>query len=192
MTPTQYNKTYHDHWPAPIRSLLDEPDISKRQSSYLALAQQGLPVDVPIMVWGWDPWTTMSMRVSYGYTWVPSALQQPIAVAPGLAVPGLAAYDPNNPPSGSLTVVDPSLPDDQISKLLPLSADLVQAAPAPAVPSQDVAVFPQGGPQPGMMIPSTMYGQQFSAGYATTQGGIKLKKVMVRLMFGWGHFWQMA
>jgi hypothetical protein len=45
------------------------------------------------------------MRQAAGYTWVPSAGQNPVEVAPGLgAVGNLAAYDPNNPPPGSIIV----------------------------------------------------------------------------------------
>jgi hypothetical protein len=38
-----------------------------------------------------------------GYTWVPSALQQPVEVAPGLTYAG-ASYDPSKPPAGSIAV----------------------------------------------------------------------------------------
>ena len=51
------------------------------------------------MAWGWDPYLVMAMRASYGYTWVPSALQPAVQMAPGLATPGLIPYDPANPPS---------------------------------------------------------------------------------------------
>ena len=38
-----------------------------------------------------------------GYTWVPSAFQNPVAAAPGLTN-GSEGYDPKNPPSGSIAV----------------------------------------------------------------------------------------
>ena len=41
------------------------------------LAQEGYTIDVPIMVWGWDPATTIAAREAMNYTWVPSALHQP-------------------------------------------------------------------------------------------------------------------
>ena len=57
------------------------------------------------MVWGWDPSIVTSMRQADGYTWVPSALQNPVEVAPDFPPSGtLAAYDPNNPPAGSIAV----------------------------------------------------------------------------------------
>jgi hypothetical protein len=46
-----------------------------------------------------------SMRQAEGYTWVPSALQTPVEDAPGLPAVGTnSAYNPNNPPSGSIPV----------------------------------------------------------------------------------------
>jgi hypothetical protein len=66
-------------------------------------------VDVPIMTWGWDPLLTMQLRMQYGYMWVPSALTPPVEVAPGIVVPGMPSYDPNNPPPLSIKVsVDPA------------------------------------------------------------------------------------
>jgi hypothetical protein len=75
-----------------------------QQSKALALATQGYKIDVPIMVWGWNPVCMMGMRKDYGYTWVPSALQPNIVIAPGLSMPGVQAYDPKNPPPGSIIV----------------------------------------------------------------------------------------
>jgi len=68
------------------------------------LADEGYTIDVPIMAWGWDPYNTMYAREQYGYTWVPSALQQPVEIVPGLTMGGVPAYDPNDPPPGSITV----------------------------------------------------------------------------------------
>jgi hypothetical protein len=70
----------------------------------MALAKQGYTIDVPIMVWQWDPLTTMVERQNYGYTWVPSGLGTPVTLPPGLSFPGLASYDPNSPPPGSIKV----------------------------------------------------------------------------------------
>ena len=54
--------------------------------------------------WGWDPYKTMQARRQYGYTWVPNMHQNPIAIAPGLSMPGTAPYNPTQPPEGSITV----------------------------------------------------------------------------------------
>ena len=69
----------------------------------MTLATQGFTVDVPIMVYHWDPCLVMALRATQGYTWVPSALQPPVLVAPGLSFNG-QAYDPNSPPVGSIKV----------------------------------------------------------------------------------------
>ena len=69
------------------------------------LASEGYSIDVPIMVWGWDPSAVTNMRQAEGYTWVPSALQAPVQMAPGLPSMGThSAYNPKNPPAGSIAV----------------------------------------------------------------------------------------
>jgi hypothetical protein len=69
-----------------------------------ALAKNGYRIDVPVMVFHWNPFQVMSIRKMYGYTWVPSALQPNIEIAPGLTSHGLTPYDPNSPPVGSIKV----------------------------------------------------------------------------------------
>jgi len=81
---------------------IDDPDARKTMATHLAA--QGYTIDVPIMVWGFDAGKTTALRQQYGYTWVPSATQQPIELAPGLSMPGMDPYDPKNPPPGSILV----------------------------------------------------------------------------------------
>lgn len=100
MTP---DEAYWAEQPAAVQALQNMP-ADQVGPAAMALAQQGYTIDVPIMVWGWDPLTTMVERQNYGYTWVPSGLQSPVDVPPGLSFPGLASYDPNNPPPGSIPV----------------------------------------------------------------------------------------
>jgi hypothetical protein len=100
MTP---DEAYWAEQPAAVQALKDMP-ADQVGPAAIALAQQGYVIDVPIMVWGWDPLTTMVERQNYGYTWVPSGLQAPVQVPPGLAFPGLPTYDPNKPPAGSIAV----------------------------------------------------------------------------------------
>jgi hypothetical protein len=81
--------------------------IALAAAQQLALAghvDQADLVDVPIMVWGWDPLLTMQTRISYGYTWVPSALAAPIEIAPGLIVPGVPSYSASQPEAGYIKV----------------------------------------------------------------------------------------
>ena len=109
-TQLEFDQAYQAAQPPEIRALMEMPDGSDldhgaKVARAAQLAQQGFPVDVPIMVWGWDPYLCMLYRQQFGYTWVPSALQPPVTVAPGLgAVGNLPAYDPNHPPAGSILV----------------------------------------------------------------------------------------
>jgi hypothetical protein len=100
MTP---DEAYWAEQPAAVQALQNMPPDQVGPAA-MALAQQGYVIDVPIMVWGWDPLTTMVERQNYGYTWVPSGLQAPVQVPPGLTFPGLPTYDPNTPPAGSIAV----------------------------------------------------------------------------------------
>jgi hypothetical protein len=68
------------------------------------LAAEGYSIDTPVMVWGWDPGKTTQLRESFGYTWVPSAMQASVTAAPGITGAGITPYDPNNPPPGSISV----------------------------------------------------------------------------------------
>ncbi len=89
--------------PEPVRALrYAKPD--EREALAQSLSKQGYAIDAPIMVWGWDPEQTMRLRTEYGYTWVPSAYQPQIQIAPGLAMPGIPSYDPTQPPPGSIRV----------------------------------------------------------------------------------------
>jgi len=100
MTPDQ---AYWAQQPAAVQAL-QNMDPADRSTTAMQLAEQGYKIDVPIMVWGWDPLTTMVERQNYGYTWVPSAMQPMVPLAPGLSFPGLQSYDPTNPPAGSIAV----------------------------------------------------------------------------------------
>lgn len=97
-----FDQAYWASQPAAVQQL-QTVNPADRMALATQLANEGYTIDVPIMVWGWDPATTMAERQALGYTWVPSALQQPIAVAPGLNFNG-QSYNPSNPPPGSITV----------------------------------------------------------------------------------------
>jgi len=101
---TAFDKAYWASEPPELQALPAIADLGQRTTRAAALATQGFIVDVPIMVWGWDPYLVMTMRENYGYTWVPSALQTNISVAPGVTQPGAVAYDPTHPPAGSIKV----------------------------------------------------------------------------------------
>ena len=99
-TPTD---AYWASQPAAVQALRYAPDDQKGAMAQ-QLASEGYAIDVPIMVWGWDPLATMIQRQEEGYTWVPSALQQSVQVAPGVSMPGEASYNPSQPPAGSIQV----------------------------------------------------------------------------------------
>ncbi len=100
MTP---DEAYWAEQPPAVQALQNMP-ADQRGAAAEALAGQGYSIDVPIMVWGWDPLTTMVMRQNYGYTWVPSGDQPNLPLPPGVSVPGLKNYDPANAPPGSILV----------------------------------------------------------------------------------------
>lgn len=100
---TSFDETYWASQPAAVQQLQNIQSPTERAQLASQLAQQGYSIDVPIMVWGWDPATTTAARESMGYTWVPSAEQQPVEVAPGLTYAG-NSYNPSQPPTGSITV----------------------------------------------------------------------------------------
>jgi hypothetical protein len=98
-----FDQAYWAAQPPAVQQLQYITDPMERQDVASQLAQEGYSIDVPIMVWGWDPQTTTDARQSMGYTWVPSAQQKPVEVAPGVTYNG-STYNPNNPPAGSITV----------------------------------------------------------------------------------------
>lgn len=75
--------------PAAVQQLREIQNQDQREQLGAELASQGYSIDVPIMVWGWDAGATTQLRQSDGYTWVPSALQQPVSAAPGVTGPGI-------------------------------------------------------------------------------------------------------
>jgi len=100
-----FDDSYWASQPAPVQALRYMQDQNQREALGTQLAHEGYSIDVPIMVWGWDPSVTMTMRQAEGYTWVPSGLQNPVEVAPGLPAMGsTAAYNPNQAPNGSIAV----------------------------------------------------------------------------------------
>lgn len=101
----QFDQAYWAAQPPAVQALQDIQDPEQRETVAAQLANEGYSIDVPIMVWGWDPSVVTSMRQADGYTWVPSALQNPVEDAPGLPAQGsVAAYNSSNPPSGSIAV----------------------------------------------------------------------------------------
>jgi hypothetical protein len=99
-----FDQGYWASQPAAVQQLQDIQNPQQRTQVAEQLAGQGYSIDVPIMVWGWDPGTTMAARQSMGYSWVPSAEQQRVEAAPGVSFAGGASYNPAQPPAGSIIV----------------------------------------------------------------------------------------
>jgi hypothetical protein len=98
-----FDQSYWANQPVAVQQLQNIQDPAQRTQVATQLAQDGYTIDVPIMAWGWDPQLTTQLRQADGYTWVPSAEQQPVEVAPGLTFAG-TSYNPAQPPAGSITV----------------------------------------------------------------------------------------
>lgn len=119
-----YDDLYWAKQPPEVQQLryIDDPD--ERWKIGGELLAKGYKLDVPIMLWGWSPETTTGLRQAYGYTWVPHAMQESIKIAPGLSMPGVEAYDPNNPPPDSIIVdTSPVLPGIMMNDFTPAERD---------------------------------------------------------------------
>lgn len=104
-TPVSEVDAYWDAQPKAVQALRDMPDGEDKDQLALNLANQGYSIDTQIMVWGWDPQMTMTMRANEGYSWVPSYGQANIPVGPGLSMPeDPTQYNPGNPPAGAIQV----------------------------------------------------------------------------------------
>jgi hypothetical protein len=105
-----FNAAYWASFPPQVAALqgmavdANAPSPGGRTITAMGLATQGFIIDTPIMIWGWDPYLTMTYRQQFGFTWVPSALQAAPTIAPGVSQPGVQPYNPNNPPPGSIKV----------------------------------------------------------------------------------------
>ncbi len=86
----------------------DDPQTiaTNRRNAALQLTSEGYLVDWPIVGEGWGPYATMQgIRVPGHWTWVPSAGQPEVPVAPGIHVPGQPDYNPDEPyPPNSIVV----------------------------------------------------------------------------------------
>jgi len=96
---------YWAEQPPAVQALRNMPDGAAKDQLALNLANQGYSIDTQIMVWGWDPQMTMTVRQNQGYSWVPAYGQPNIPVGPGLSMPDNPnIYNPGNPPVGAIQV----------------------------------------------------------------------------------------
>ncbi|MBZ5609309.1 MAG: hypothetical protein LAP38_13685 [Acidobacteriia bacterium] len=182
-TQQQFNDAYRAFLPPELRELMAMPDGSPADAAAKTqrasdLAQKGFTVDVPIMVWNWDPYLVMQLRQQFGYTWVPSALQPPITVAPGLPGFGtLSSYDPLHPPAGSIRV---SL---NLADYPPFDPP---APPAPHTPASDDPVGLQSVGALYLAVP----GETYQDGAKYTDGRGTFLKHITFTPFGRTNYWE--
>ena len=108
---TEFDALYRSLQPEKVRQLMQTP---YPQNLMLApqLVAEGYVIDIPIMVWGYDPFLTTQQRLAFGYTWVPSAGMPPIELAPGLVQGSTPQYEAGIvPPGGTLVtwVITPQM-----------------------------------------------------------------------------------
>lgn len=101
----QFNAAYWGSFAPVVQALSGlEAFSAERMDAAIALAQSGHLIDHQIQAVGASAYETMKLRELYGYTWVPSLLQPPVPIAPGIAIPGQPMYDATAPPAGSIKV----------------------------------------------------------------------------------------
>lgn len=187
---TVFDETYRASLDPRVAALLDlDPtDLTTRMTKAAGLAAEGLIIDVPIQVWGWDAYVTMNLRKIDGFTWVPSALQPSVGYSihvesgPGADNPPYIPYDPTKPPAGSIRVsTDPA-------DFPPFAAP----APAPPAPSTDLVgavafgnVYKAG---PGVIISGNSC--NVFDGEPVTQAGATYKAKVTKSPFGIVVMWE--
>jgi len=176
-TQTAFDQAYWASQPPEIRALPGIASQDDRVSSAANLAARGFTIDVPIMVWSWDAYLVMKLRADGGYSWVPSALQQAVTIAPGLGAPGAVPYDPNNPPAGAIKV----------------SLNLGDYPPYPAPAAPSTATAPSSDPVGAQSIGNiylTTPGDTYAAGAQVTDSRGTFQKVVTITPFGRSSYWE--
>jgi hypothetical protein len=176
-TQQQFDQAYWASQPPEVQALPGIADPTQRATQAATLATNGFTIDVPIMVWGWDAYLVMQMRAQFGYTWVPSALQPPVTIAPGLTGPGVVAYDPLHPPAGSIKV-----------------STNIQDYPPYIAPPQPTPQTPAGDDPVGLQSVGTIYlsvpGETYPDGATFTDSRGTFQKHMVVTPFGRNAYWE--
>ena len=169
------NDIYWAAQPPALQALRSESDEVSKAKLAESLAKDGYKIDVPIMVWGWDALKAMKLRADFGYTWVPSALQPNIQIAPGLVMYGMIPYDPDNPPPGSIKVS--------------LKAEDYPAFVKPAEKPQQITESPVGPQSIGSLYLTTV-GDKYPAGSVVNEPRGKFIKRISLTPFGSQAFWE--
>lgn len=148
-----FDEAYRASLPPQVAALLDISDSVARMATAQGLAAAGFIIDVPIQVWGWNPYATMAYRLIDGFTWVPNALQPSVGydVGQASAGPPYVPYDPSKPPASSIRVsVNPA----DFPPYIP-------PAPKPDLPAPGAAKF----------VGELSFGNTYKAGPGTVING---------------------
>jgi hypothetical protein len=172
-----FDAAYWASQPPEIQALQSIADPEQRADQAAELATNGFTIDVPIMVWGWDPYLVMTLRAQSGYTWVPSALQPPVSIAPGLTQPGVVSYNPLDPPPGSILV------STNIADYPPFTPP---PQPTPQTPSGSDPVGLQSVGEIYLSVP----GETYPNGATFTDSRGTFQKHVVVTPFGRSSYWE--
>lgn len=167
-TPEQFDAAWHAAQPVEVQLLIHNTPVGDARDAALDALAAKYALDAQILHYGvkpgaededTTPYWVMRARGWYGYTWVP-ALGQPFnQTPPGITVPGRPSYDPSNPPTGSIKVVDPA------------NCDLAVEYP-PAVPPTP-APAPSATPMVDLSQPWPDQDKDGKKAYYATQAGRK-------------------
>jgi hypothetical protein len=138
MDANQFNEAYWLSQPPEVQKLRSLQGEA-RSVEAVNLAIRGFCIDKWIQADGHDAYPVMFARELYGYAWVPSILQEPVPVVPGIDPPagsGWKKYDPTNPPVGSIKVS---------TKMEDFSPFVLPTPPTPQVPVDAKPGLPIGG-----------------------------------------------
>lgn len=192
-TQQQFDQAYWASQPPEIQAF-ETIDPAQRAAQAATLATSGFIIDVPIMVWGWDPYLVMMQRAQYGYTWVPSALQPPIGIAPGLTEPGVVPYNPADPPPGSIIVP----PMSELTAAGANVAALLQVwyppygppTPSPSTPPTPAPSDPVGVQTIGNIYTSVP-GDDYPSGATYSDSRGTFQKEVIVTPFGRVSYWEL-
>lgn len=101
-TVNTFDTAYWAAQPIPVQALKGkDPSSGDTYQLAMKLAGQGYFIDVPIMLWNWDPYMTMYQRGIDGYTTYPDALNTQIRKV-SLNLSDYPAVPVPTPPQGEL------------------------------------------------------------------------------------------
>lgn len=104
VTQASFDAAWKAAQPKAVQAFLNLPGNERTIQAATTLAEAGYIIDMVTMVWAWDAYQQTVNRLNLGYTWVPSLLQPPVTLAPGLQMTGYQQYEPTVIPAGAIVV----------------------------------------------------------------------------------------